>query len=206
MRIVGEERRPIRVVARPQNFEPHPWAQGAPPKPDLFLTADLAKEVAATAAQSARAGRESLGLLLGDAFRDGDGAPFAVAGALVTSSVDATRTHVRFTAARFAELARAIERVAFEHVIVGWFHTHLGLGCAPSPTDLATQRRYFSAEHQVTWVVDPELRESQGYVLRSGAARPVGIGLLRAPAGQLGTYLTPRRGTLPGTRPADTSR
>ena len=206
MRIVAEERRPLRVHARPQNCEGHPWAVDSRQRSDLFLASDLAEAVAATAGQSAKAGRECLGLLLGDAFRDGAGAPFAVAGALVTSSVEATRTHVRFSAARFAELAGAIERVPFEHVIVGWFHTHLGLGCALSPTDLATQRRYFATEHQVTWVVDPETRQSQGYVLRRGRSTPVGVALLRAPSGQLGDYLSPRGAGLPRTRAADTSR
>ncbi len=196
----------MRVQARPQNCEGHPWAIDSRQRSDLFLASDLAETVAAAAGQSARAGRESLGLLLGEAFRDGEGAPFAVAGALVTSSLDATRTHVRFTAARFAELARAIERVPFEHVIVGWFHTHLGIGCALSPTDVATQRRYFATEHQVTWVVDPETRQSQGYVLRRRTSTPVGVALLRAPASQLGDYLSPRRAGLPETRAPDTSR
>jgi len=206
VRIVSEERRKAQVRPRPRNGDPHAWSRPGDRESALYLASDVAKAVGEESARGARAGKEALGLLLGDWFADREGVPFSVAGALVTAPLEATRTHVRFDAAKFTQLAREMERVAFEHIIVGWFHTHLGLGCGLSPTDMATQRRYFAAAHQVTWVVDPELESSEAYVLRAGAPAPRGVFVLRADAARLGEYLRPRGAKLPPTREPDTSR
>lgn len=192
VRIVSETRREVEVRARPLNGAEHPWSVERAAIEGLYLSADAAEAADAEAKRGARAGREALGLLVGDRFTDPAGTPFAVAGALVTAPVEASRTHVRFSAAKFTQLAREMERLPFEHVIVGWFHTHLGIGCGLSPTDIATQRRYFAAPHQVTWVLDPPAKASQGYVLARGAPAPVGVFVLRATASRLPEYLRPR--------------
>ena len=40
-------------------------------------------------------------------------------------------------------------------MVVGWFHSHLGRGAYFSGADLATQRRFFSHEYSLGYVVDP---------------------------------------------------
>lgn len=39
--------------------------------------------------------------------------------------------------------------------IVGWYHSHPGLGAFFSSTDMKTQRAFFSHAYSVGWVIDP---------------------------------------------------
>ncbi|MFW9942608.1 MAG: hypothetical protein ACFFFT_16335 [Candidatus Thorarchaeota archaeon] len=39
--------------------------------------------------------------------------------------------------------------------VVGWWHSHIGLGCFLSETDLQTQEYFFPESYQVALVVDP---------------------------------------------------
>ena len=206
MRIVSESRRPVRSKARPRGATPHPWSEGGDAAPLLYLAADVAAEVDKRCAESAKSERETLGLLVGDFFTDRAGALFAVAGAVVSSPQDSTRTHVRFTAARFGELARQLEGLPFDPLMVGWFHTHLGIGATMSPTDHATQERYFGAPHQTTWVLDPVRREACGFVQASKGPAPAAVSVLDTARDNLRDFLAPKRAASPRTRTTNTSR
>ena len=50
-------------------------------------------------------------------------------------------------------LARQRQREGLE--IVGWFHSHPGIGAYFSDTDLVTQRHFFSHEYSLGYVIDP---------------------------------------------------
>lgn len=39
--------------------------------------------------------------------------------------------------------------------VIGWWHSHPNLGCFLSPTDLLTQKYFFSKPYQVALVIDP---------------------------------------------------
>lgn len=138
----------------------------------MFAEKAVAREVEAHLKGAAGRGREAMGLLLGDRFGDGREGVFSVALSSVTAPLEATSSHVRFDAARFEALAAALERQPYDFVIVGWYHSHLDLGCFMSSTDLETQRRYFAAPHQVSWVLDPVREESEGFRIERGAALP----------------------------------
>jgi proteasome lid subunit RPN8/RPN11 len=206
VRIVEETKRAPRRALRPINGTLHPWSDGEGRPIGLYVAADAAKAVERMVAAGAKADVESMGLLLGDAFVDEHDLPFAVAGALVTAPLQATRTHVRFNPNRFIELAREMESVAFEHLIVGWVHTHLGAGVRLSPVDHATQRRYFGAPHQVTWVLDPVDRRSGATRLQGDTKVEVDVFILRASASGLPDFLRARERRSPGTRAPNTSR
>lgn len=120
--------------------------------------------------QASKGGLESMGLLLGDRFIEPGGLAFSVALVRATAPLKATRSHVRFDADRFEALAQELDRGAPRLLIVGWYHSHLGQGCTLSVTDLGTQRRYFAAPHQVSWVLDPVRREAEAFGLEAGAA------------------------------------
>ncbi len=127
-------------------------------------------------------GHEVLGLMAGDRFRTPGGAVMAVATAAVTSPLRANSAHVRFEATKFEELARSLDGLQFDFVIVGWYHSHLDHGCFLSPTDLSTQRRYFSAPHQFGWVLDPVRRESAAFRLVDGQSTRVGLRVFDSPS------------------------
>lgn len=49
--------------------------------------------------------------------------------------------------------------------VVGWWHSHPGLGCFLSVTDLHTQKYFFPEGYQVALVVDPIKNEFQFFTL-----------------------------------------
>jgi len=68
-----------------------------------------------------------------------------------------TATHVSITDEDMAVLAEELDRRGTGEVIVGWWHTHPGLGAGfMSGTDIATQERYQSLfPEAVALIVDP---------------------------------------------------
>jgi proteasome lid subunit RPN8/RPN11 len=54
--------------------------------------------------------------------------------------------------------------------LLGWYHSHPGLGLRLSFTDRATQKRVFDTDWQVALVVDPWRRRFRFYI--GGDARP----------------------------------
>jgi proteasome lid subunit RPN8/RPN11 len=45
--------------------------------------------------------------------------------------------------------------------VIGWYHTHPGMGAFLSPTDLRTQQLYFQSRWQIAVVIDPVRRETR---------------------------------------------
>jgi proteasome lid subunit RPN8/RPN11 len=48
--------------------------------------------------------------------------------------------------------------------VVGWYHSHPGLGAFFSHTDRRTQQAFFAHAYSVGWVVDPLRGESAWFV------------------------------------------
>ncbi len=80
---------------------------------------------------------------------------------------EGTSTRVTINDSDMAILAEELERQGTGEVIIGWWHTHPGLGAHfMSGTDIATQQRYQAFfPKAVAMVVDP-LRFSESLVLR----------------------------------------
>lgn len=49
--------------------------------------------------------------------------------------------------------------------VVGWWHSHVGLGCFLSPTDIHTHECFFPESYQVALVVDPIREEYKFFTL-----------------------------------------
>ncbi|MFW9827960.1 MAG: hypothetical protein ACFFEY_10225 [Candidatus Thorarchaeota archaeon] len=49
--------------------------------------------------------------------------------------------------------------------VVGWWHSHVGLGCFLSPTDIHTHECFFPESYQVALVVDPIRDEFKFFTL-----------------------------------------
>ena len=65
--------------------------------------------------------------------------------------------HLRFTSESWEAIRTEVG--GSTDTIVGWFHTHPGLGVFMSGTDRQTQRNFFSQPWQVSLVVDPRTED-----------------------------------------------
>jgi 26S proteasome regulatory subunit N11 len=156
----------------PANVKADPWAKLAAKRTSLFIESNVFEVMRRAAKDGAGSGHEVLGLLVGDMLQPPGGGPgYTVALAHATSPVQASATHVRFDPAKFDALARSLEALPFDYLIVGWFHSHLGLGCFLSETDRRTQQRFFSSAHQFALVLDPVLEEAGAFQLGEGRTR-----------------------------------
>jgi proteasome lid subunit RPN8/RPN11 len=64
-------------------------------------------------------------------------------------------------------------------VVVGWFHSHPGIGAFFSGTDRRTQADFFHHPFSLGWVIDPQRREQAWFVGRlSEALAPGAVALL----------------------------
>ncbi len=70
-------------------------------------------------------------------------------------------------------------------LIVGWYHSHPGIGAFFSATDRRTQRAWFGHPYSLGWVMDPVHDEHAIYL--GPQCRPVRDVLVDPPAATLGT-------------------
>ena len=66
---------------------------------------------------------------------------------------------MRFTHATWAAMTRRAEEDYPGELVVGWQHTHPGLGVFLSAYDLFIHRHFFSQPWQIALVVDPRARQ-----------------------------------------------
>jgi proteasome lid subunit RPN8/RPN11 len=118
---------------------------------------------------------ETMGLLVGRFCKSG-GRPWVLVEGYVTAPNKASSVSVRFSEASFGELSSKLFTAVSSHqVVVGWLHSHPGLGCFLSHTDVATQQRYFDHPQSIAAVVDPLSEggaKKRVYRLGPSAAQP----------------------------------
>jgi proteasome lid subunit RPN8/RPN11 len=99
--------------------------------------------------------REHGGILLGHAFQDQELGHYVVVLESVAAIISlGSSVHLRFVDASWEPVWKRTQE-APELQIVGWYHTHPGLGVFMSGTDLKTQRLHFGQPWQVAIVIDP---------------------------------------------------
>ena len=105
------------------------------------------------------------GLLLGEVFADGDD-PARSRAVLVTQAVAAEEFASTAISLRMSSdvWERARGRLGPLELVVGWYHSHPGLGAFFSDTDRRTQRAFFAQAYSVGWVVDPLGGEAAWFV------------------------------------------
>ena len=103
------------------------------------------------------ADREIMGLMIGRFYRDDDGM-YAIVDRPVSSKLISDRFSVKFDEASMEELFDSLEMYEGES-IVGWYHSHLDIGCFLSPTDISTQNGLFGGECGFALVIDPVRKE-----------------------------------------------
>jgi proteasome lid subunit RPN8/RPN11 len=132
-------------------------------KTRLFLHSDVVGKIERRSKESALRRREDMGLLLGERAKDLEGDEYAVAMDLLTGPLDASPVSVRFKMEGLIQVAQGLDDLDYPYVIVGWYHTHLDLGCFLSDKDMKTQRGGFPHPHQVAVVVDPMRGEAGAF-------------------------------------------
>ncbi len=127
------------------------------PRPVKGVSFYVAENVVAAMADHADRGyeenKEVMGLLIGYILKDNDGIYVKVADA-VTSDLDADEASVRFTQEGLEGLFDSIDKCEGD-AVVGWYHSHLGIGCYLSDVDIRTHVGIFGDETGFAIVIDP---------------------------------------------------
>ncbi|MDI3538479.1 MAG: hypothetical protein PWP12_730 [Bacillota bacterium] len=165
----------------------------------VHIARTVKSEILAWARQAE--GREIGGLLLGRVRGDGERALVRVEAALLARGADSVGSSIRFTPELMAELSARGKKKYPAFRIVGWFHTHKGLGAFLSGYDTAVHKEHFPEPWQVALVLDTELEREALYV-RQGTemvpVHPYASGSLDSAPSMPGTACTRYRLARPG--------
>ncbi len=121
---------------------------------------------------------EVMGFLVGDVYKWND-LEFTLVKDVVTTDLDATNISVKFDRDGFEGLFGKLDDLRYDYVIVGWYHSHPGLGCFLSSKDIETQKRMFNRPFHTALVVDPIKNEVKAYKLKDEGYAEVGFAVYR---------------------------
>ena len=121
---------------------------------DIFISEAAVSDMISHADKGASENAEVMGLLAGHVHRDDKGI-YAIAERTVTSRLLSDAVSVRFDHSDMRALFDALDGLNFDYVIVGWYHSHLGIGCFMSETDVATHESSFGDDTGFAVVIDP---------------------------------------------------
>lgn len=96
--------------------------------------------------------REQAGILCGRAYVTERGQYYLALDAALPAATQGDSTHVKFRWESWEEIWGQLGK---DSEILGWYHTHPGLGVFMSQTDMRTQANHFCAPWQIALVVDP---------------------------------------------------
>ena len=106
---------------------------------------------------------EVMGLLLGDVYQWKKRVYTVAEDTVAADAEDATATSVRFGSAGLDEVAKTLDEMDYEYLIVGWYHSHPGFTTFLSEKDLETQKKNFSKPYHATIVIDPVNKQFRSY-------------------------------------------
>jgi proteasome lid subunit RPN8/RPN11 len=121
---------------------------------DVYLHLDALEEMLEVIQRHDR--YEAGGVLAGVSGHDASGPYLLVRRALHAHQARRERLALTFTAEVWEELWAAHARQCPDLAIVGWYHTHPGLGVFLSEPDQFIHRHFFGAGHQIALVYDPD--------------------------------------------------
>lgn len=120
--------------------------------------------------------QEVMGLMLGGAFTH-DGRIYAIVRDVVTTNLDASISSVRFHEESMEGLFDSLDDLDFEYSIVGWYHSHPGMGCFMSEIDVGTQQGVFNLPHHSALVLDPLNHELEAYYIHDNRVKLRAMGI-----------------------------
>jgi proteasome lid subunit RPN8/RPN11 len=106
--------------------------------------------------------REHGGVLVGQPFFDCEENRYFIdiRAAIPALETEGNEVHLQFTPQSWSYISGIIEENFPDQVILGWFHSHPGLGVFMSGTDRATQSAFFRSPWNVAIVVDPVAKKT----------------------------------------------
>jgi proteasome lid subunit RPN8/RPN11 len=128
-----------------------------------------------------QSGVEQGGLLLGEVFTDaGSCDPERTRAVLLTQAIRAEEFSSSGISLRMESnlWERARSARGPHELVVGWYHSHPGLGAFFSSTDRHTQAAFFNQPYSVGWVLDT-LRGEEAVFVGAGSAAPAAFIRLR---------------------------
>ena len=108
---------------------------------------------------------EVMGFLIGDVYK-WKKSVFILVKDVATTDLESTNISVRFDKGGYERLFDGLDDLHYDYVIVGWYHSHPGLGCFLSSKDVDTQKRMFKRSFHTALVVDPIKKEMKAYKLK----------------------------------------
>jgi len=150
----GPDIRDIAAAELPEGTFPDRTAAPRPDELRVTIYGDAHAGIASHAAEDNR--NELCGVLVGHVQRDRHG-PFVQVEAIVRGEhAESHSGQVTFTHETWAHINAVMDRDFPEARIVGWYHTHPGLGVFLSQMDQFIQRHFFDQPWQVAYVLDPQ--------------------------------------------------
>ena len=69
------------------------------------------------------------------------------------------------TAGNYVKEFQKLRKKDHHLLVIGWWHSHINIGCFLSPIDIHTQECFFPESYQIALVVDPIRREYKFFTL-----------------------------------------
>ncbi|MDR1405136.1 MAG: hypothetical protein LBJ20_06190 [Candidatus Methanoplasma sp.] len=142
----------------------------------LFVREFVIDLITAHAEEGYLKNKEVMGLLTGDILRDDMGMYVKVTNT-ATSDLDADEASVRFSKDSIEKLFRSIDDCGGSS-IVGWYHSHLGIGCYLSDVDIKTHTGIFGMDVGYALVIDPAGSELASFSCIGGLPEKVSMIIL----------------------------
>lgn len=164
-RIVKEHKRGFKTLPPPpRNRIVYPKA-GSKKLFEIYITKTSMDKVEKHCKAYAQKMLEVMGFLIGDIYR-WKNHEFVLVKDVISTDLEATNISVRFQREGFNGLFEKMDDLNYDYIIVGWYHSHPGLGCFLSSKDIETQRRIFNSPFHTALVVDPVKQETKAYKLK----------------------------------------
>jgi proteasome lid subunit RPN8/RPN11 len=164
-KIVGESRKKIRVIPPPPRTRIINPIHGQDGRIEVYFSRTSMTKLITHCRNYADKKLEVMGFLMGDVFRWKD-RMFALVKDAVTTDLESTSISVRFNKEGFPGLFSEMDKLDYNYIIVGWYHSHPGMGCFLSTKDIETQKRMFNKPYHIALVVDPLKKEMKAYKMR----------------------------------------
>ena len=119
----------------------------------LFIGEDIITAMTDHADAGYLENKEVLGLLIGQILKDDEGV-YVLASDSVTAGLVADDSSVKFKEEALEGLFDKNDRHSGS-AVVGWYHSHLGIGCFLSEVDIRTHTGLFGDEAGFAVVIDP---------------------------------------------------
>jgi proteasome lid subunit RPN8/RPN11 len=111
---------------------------------------------------------EICGVLVGNVYRDKDGAYLYIEHSIRGDRAEGHAAQVTFKAETWTHIQDVMDREHPDGKIVGWYHTHPGFGIFLSGMDLFISDNFFNLPWQIAFVYDPIGGDEGSFVWRAG--------------------------------------